>query len=322
MSSSLLLLAGLCAASLVLGGVSRARADEPEQAPHAAAERWLPGIAVNSTGFFQERSGSVDSFDVDDMGNRTPLRGKFGGDSNAVFWSMGLDAELMSPATTVIPGAPRLFVHGGAVLSFDNEDPVANDDDPGKPEVKSLPPSGIKPLSGVTGTGSATRIETRPLIWSAGLGVAFETRLGELPLRIKPSVEWQFQRDRIRASLGHAEVEGITPDRCTPCRLLFIDSTTTEDYHSIGPGLELEIDAARLSEDLVLTVFTTTQALAVIGSREARFSKSAVWMTDGVPSTVRVPPTSTVQSDYKRDRWNFRAGVGIRVRWYPEPDPL
>lgn len=297
----------LAVALFALGGIPGARADADETQVESDAQRWLPGLAVTSSGFFQERSGSVTSVE----------RGTSLGDSNAVLWSMGLDAELMAPAVRVIPGSPRIFTHVGALLSFDKEDPVANEDDPGRPEVKVLQPSGIRPFSGVTGTGSATRIETRPLMLSAGLGVAFQTQLGGLVLRLKPSVEWQFQRDRIRAALGHAEVEGPMPDFCTPCRLLFIDGTATEDYHSIGPGLELEVDAARLGENLVLSVFTTTHALAVIGSRETEFAKTQEWTTDGAPSVGRAP--STVVSTYRRDRWQFRAGIGLRVRWFPEP---
>ena len=68
---------------------------------------------------------------------------------------------------------------------------------------------------------------------------------------------------------------------------------------------------------MVLTFYTAVHALAVIGSRSGSLSATGTWTTDGGPSN-RVPPTSTVDSRYVRDRWSFRWGVGVRLRWFPE----
>jgi hypothetical protein len=265
---------------------------------------WIPGLGITSTGFVHERRASVESVE----------RGRFLGDSRAVFWSMGLDADLLSPTLDFLPLTPRAFVHGGANMSFDREDPVANDDDPGKPRVTQV---GTRtPVSGVRNLGSATKVETRPLSWTAGAGVAFEFQLEDLRFRIKPSVEWLWQKDRLRTQLSDAESVAGNPTECDPCRLLRIDTTTSEEFHSIGPGLEIEVDGARLSEDVVMTLFGAVHALTVVG-RGGKSTQQATgsWTTDGMPSGV---PDSTVTSEYERDRWSYRFGVGVRFRWFPE----
>ena len=292
---------------LLLGPFAAVGAAEDPFAPDASAEqqreRWIPGLGLASTGFVNERRGRVDS--VED--------GLKIGDSRAVFWSLALDADLLSPVFFDLPLAPRLFVHGGPTFILDNEDPVANIDDPGPPRVVTV--GTRRPVSGVTNQGSATRAETRGLGWSAGAGVAFELEVMDLRFRVKPSIEWQWQKDRVRAQLTEAVSNGVNVNECIPsCRLLQIDETTNEEYHSLGPGIEIEFDGARLSDHLVLNVFASTHALAILGDRRTRIESTGSWTTDGAPAGV---PDSTVTSTYIRDRWNYRFGVGLRLRWLP-----
>jgi len=278
-----------------------------ESTDRAADSRWIPGLAIKSRGHFQEREGTVETLE----------RGLVESTSTAASWSIGLDLELASPVVANLPGRPRLFVHGGPLLTIDSEDPVANEADPGRPVIQEIPPQGTRPLAGVTGRGSATRAEARPLAWSAGAGIAFETVLNDLTIRLKPSLEWHYQRDRIRVSFTDAEVVGAGTE-CLPCRLIFIDSTSIQDYHSVGPGLELEFDVSRLSEQFTLTFFTSFSALALVSGRNALESTTRGWTIDGQPDLARIPPQSTVTSRYRREVWHYQAGLGVRVRWFPE----
>ncbi len=268
-----------------------------------SASRWMPGIGITGMGLVNDRSGSVESDE----------RGLFRGDSRAVYWSMGIDADVLSPALEFLPLAPRLYVHGGPHMNFDNEDPLVNDDNPGVPRVVRI---GFRmPVVSVNNLGSATKVEARALGWSAGAGFAFDAAIGDLHFRIKPGIEWLWQKDRLRTQLSAAASVGGDPLECAPCRLLHIDTTTTEEFHSLGPSLEVEFDGARVSENVMLTVFTSIQALALLGSRTSDLSGTGTWTTNGVDSGI---PDSTVTSKYKRDRWSYRFGVGIRFRWFPE----
>ena len=278
-----------------------------EEDERSSADRWIPGVGIRSEGIVNPRQGSVESLE----------RGRVEGDSQTLFWAMGLDLHLQSPELEMVPFAPRFFVRGGAHLGFDNEDPLANEGNPGVPAVVAVGQGGTLAADAVENLGSATRVETRPLLWSAGAGLAFDVEVMDLRFRVKPSVEWMWQKDRLRAVMSDAETDSTgTPPLCDPCRLISIDKTTSEAYHSIGPGLELEFVAGRIHEKVVMTVFTGFQAMAIIGSRESTFRATGAWSnSDGSPVDR---PDSTVTSEYERDRWNYRFGVGVRFHWEPE----
>jgi hypothetical protein len=96
---------------------------------------------------------------------------------------------------------------------------------------------------------------------------------------------------------------------------VFVDITQTLGFHSLGPGLEIEVDAARLG-DLMLSVYTFGRAYKLLGSRRLEFENVAVWEVEGGGSTMRAP--TTVTSVYERDPWHYALGVGVRFLWRPE----
>jgi hypothetical protein len=137
-------------------------------------------------------------------------------------------------------------------------------------------------------------------------------------LRIKPSIEWLWQEDRVRARFGDAESEGPNPLLCDPvCRTIFVDDSTTQGFHSLGPGLELEVDAAR-ARDLLLTLYMSGRVYYVLGDREVDLRSTGTWLReDGLPTT-RPDPTSTVESHYEREPWHYQFAIGLRFLWLPE----
>lgn len=295
----LVLTAFLSGSTLVLPTPSEAWEDDPN------TDRWLPSIGIRSEGIVNGREGDVDSVE----------RGFEDGDVRALYWSMGLDMDVLSPTVDIVPLAPRFFVRAGVHMTFDNEDPLANEGNPGTPRIVTIGAS--RPIGAVKNLGSATRVESRPLAWSAGAGMAFDVEVFDLRFRVKPSIEWMWQKDRLRTALSHAETDSTaTVPQCDPCRLLAIDTTTTEEYHSIGPGIELEFTAARLYDDVVMTVFTGFNALALLGNRQTTFRGTGSWINDD--GTDPGVPDSTVTSRYDRDTWSYRFGVGVRFRWEPE----
>ena len=269
--------------------------------------RWIPAISLLTAGNFEGRKGTLESQE----------RGRFDDDSAFALWSVAFSTELSTPAWSALPGRPRMFMHADVVAVFDPEAPVVNDGDPGPLRIVTQRPDGggLAPLNGVQGRGSTLRAQANPLALSAGAGVAFRTEIWERSLHIKPSIEWFWQQEQIFGTLGEAESEGANPEFCGPCRTLFTSDSRKNDFHSLGPGLELELDAARIS-DFVMTVFVSGRAYHILGGRKVAFESTGTWMVDGAPSTVRAD--STLTANYEREPWHFQAGIGVRVRWLPE----
>jgi len=280
--------------------------DEAQPSRVEASERWVPGLSIFGMGMIQGRSGSIDSVE----------RGEHSDSTRGVFATLGLSAELSTPVLSFAPSRPRVFVHVDASLSFDAEEPITNEGDPGPVEVQSVSGSGVvKPLAGVQGLGSATRVKTLSPTVSAGLGLAFELPLWDRTLRIKPSVEWQWQQDELRQLYGDVASNGSNEFLCSPsCRTLFSEATRTEGFHSLGPGLEIEVESVRIG-DTVLTVFAAGRAYRVLGSGGFDLQTSAVWDNDtATPASGPV----TVTSLYERDPWHYSIGLGLRFLWRPE----
>ena len=80
-------------------------------------------------------------------------------------------------------------------------------------------------------------------------------------------------------------------------------------YHSLGPGLELELDAGRAGP-LMASVYTSGQAYHVLGDRE--FNVLGVGEFDVGGGSVEQLST------YELDPWQYRFAVGLRFRWMPE----
>lgn len=296
---------GVCLALVAAPALAQDREDDETR--QRTDSGWIPAFSLLTAGNFEGRDGTIESQE----------RGRFRDDSVFALWSLSFSTELSTPAWSDLAGRPRMFVHADVVTLFDPEAPVVNDADPGPLRVLSQLPGGggLAPLAGVQGRGSSLRAQADTLALSAGAGITFHADLWERSLRIKPSIEWFWQQEQIIATLAEAESEGANPDFCGPCRTLFIRDSRRNNFHSLGPGLELELDAARIS-DFVLTVFASGRAYHILGDRKVAFESTGTWMVEGSPSEVR--PDSTFTSSYKREPWHFQAGIGVRLRWLPE----
>jgi hypothetical protein len=265
--------------------------------------RWVPGFSAFSGVLIQDRQAAIESVE----------RGLVEGDSNAVFGFVGFSAELATPALGPVPGRPRLFVHGDASILFDSQESVANQGSPG-PLLEMGPPSNPNqppPVAAVTGQGSAVKVQTQPLGLSAGAGVAFSLEAWERAFRIKPSIEWQWQEDEVTGQLGVAEsiADPGNPQAQCPCRKVLVEASTTQGFHSLGAGLEIEMDAARAGP-VMLSLYTSGQAYHVLGDRTVELTGTGTF-DDGDRDVSFV-------AGYERDPWHCRIGVGLRLRWLPE----
>ena len=87
-------------------------------------------------------------------------------------------------------------------------------------------------------------------------------------------------------------------------RCIQLSGEKTHVFHSIGPGLEVEVDAGRTG-DLVLALYGGAQAYAILGSNRVEFSDTNEY-------------GETAEWSYLANRWFFRGSVGLRFRWVPE----
>lgn len=274
----------------------------PLAANSEESERWVPGVALIE-GVFTEKWDVQGSSDV---------RDPFSGSSAVVSPMVGVSAELMTPSLSSHAGNPRPFVHGDVETIFDSEWNPAKEGSPGRvafpiidnnndgiPDVESS-------VQSATGTGSVAQHQTELLRFSAGLGVAFVFDLLGRSVRIRPSVEYQWQRTEIRMLVSDAE--SLDGGVLCPCRILELSSREMHTFHGLGPGLELELDAGRVGP-FSISIFSGVQSYRVLGTRKVRVIASDTY-DDGKPASA--------EARFAKDPWSFNGRVGLRFRWLPE----
>jgi hypothetical protein len=94
-----------------------------------------------------------------------------------------------------------------------------------------------------------------------------------------------------------------------PCRSASGRASKTQSWHSLGAGLELELDTARAGP-FMMTLYASGQAYAVLGDRKLEIRESFPW--DDASGAL------DFESDYEAEPWRYRLGVGLRFRWLPE----
>jgi len=265
--------------------------------------RWLPSIAANA---------GVRVIQVDEA-SVSSIRGEFVGDDDRLFGYLGGNFQIETPVLTERGGGPRLFARIGAATNFDTEDRVVNEGAPGEIIIRVIDNNGdgipdARPLvAGIEGRGSATGVKTESPTVTAGFGVDFELAALDRTIHIKPSIEWIWEEERIKTVLGYAESRAGDPSDC-PCRTLRARGINTESFYGLGPGIEIEVEAGRLGP-LRLGVYAQSQAYYLFDRKKD--IEATGDFSDGSGSL-------TVQSKYTRERWDYRAGFGLRFHWLPE----
>ena len=202
----------------------------------------------------------------------------------------------MTPGIRAVPGRPRFFVRGDAAADLGFIRSVVKTGNPGEFEFPDAPPP--IPAQSILGQGAEVEAEVRPLLLSAGAGVAFTVDVGERRLRIKPSVEYHW--DEVEVSGLVTNVSGPDDD----LRFVRLQGGGERSYHAIGPGLEVEMDVARWG-DFGMSLFLTARGFKFLGDRDIEFSD-----TDEMTG-------ESASWRYERASWGFQGGVGFRFRWAP-----
>lgn len=261
------------------------------------AERWLPAVGVYSALNLHKVEGFAES----------PQRGSANEEHLKVFAAMEGQFELASPALFSGFGHPRVFLRGGVGRQWDALHLTA-EGKPGKPVVGLLESGGQPPVAGVAGQGTGVRTEFAPYFYTASAGLVFTIPLAERDLRLKPSIEYRRGGTQIEGLVSHP-VSIADDDNC-PCLLGLLSRKVQLDHDMLGGGLELEVDTQRAGP-LMISLFASTQAYRVLTGRKLKVAASG-FLEDGVtPLDLRARTFL--------DEWSFRVGVGLRLRWLPEP---
>jgi len=265
--------------------------------------RWLPGGSIFTSGHVEDRAARMSSDASIDKSDQ----------SHGLPWSVGVTADLATPVLFDLPGRPRAFVRADVGYTADVQDPVVTNGDPGAPPFE--PDVTFPSVEGIENVGSVVHAEAKPLLLSGGVGGVFHFEAFDRGFRLRPSLEWMYRRDTMRTVMGGGETESTTGNLCTPCRTVFIKSQTEKGFHGLGPGVELEADVGRM-RDLQIGFYGFLRAYYMVGDRKANLASRGQWQrSDGQP-TSRVD--TIFRTQYEREPWDYRFGVGIRVLWSPE----
>jgi hypothetical protein len=279
----------------------------PDAGPRDEVTRWVPALAIVTGALIQHGDGSSETTEFENLsGAIEPVRPSVVGENDLVPPFVGGSLELMTPGLTSWPARPRLFLHGDAAAAFSASYSVAREGAPGELIV----PPNVRNEQLVQGQGSDARVEVKPLVVSAGLGVAFTVDAWERRLRIKPSFEYLRETIELTGVVDRAANTFDGQNRSVT--LIRMSGSAEETYHGIGPGLELEMDTVRTGP-LMLTLFLSGQAYRFLGHRP-------IVATDSFEIDDQELGQQTVNArwTFDKDAWGGRVALGLRFRWLPE----
>ena len=303
--------ARVVSACLVFVGISLL--PDPVRASDASEPDWIPSLAVGyEAGRFETNSRYGHS--LGPSASEVPSQGTDDGRFNSSI--LGLEAELLGPVWVDWIGAPRLFVRGAVkfIPSGGDEETVLDIGDVG-PLIGEEPRGSLAPpivISNIQGQGIRTVAQIEAPMWSASFGVAFTTPLpgtDDTLLRIRPSIEYDYQELEIEQSFAAAADLGVgppapqclndlRPPELIPFSCHSSSASSRQTEHRLGPGLELE---------LVFSQNNPVQVSAFVG---ARFLFLVSDDTFGLADSQGLA-TSSIE----RDGFGIRGRGGFRVSW-------
>jgi len=281
-------------------------------------EQWVPAVSIDTGVLLRSVDGKTATSDL--MGPPLPddpiinepftVRPPSDGSQLTPGAIVGSSLELMTPTLAASFGRPRLFVQAGLAAQFRQEHDVSKEGSPGRmglppDDPDAFPPAIRFPEDTITGQGSSATVTAEQLVATAAVGVAFTIDWDDRRIRIKPAFQYLWQEYEFEGLTNRAvQLDPTQNFELDDFRLISLSASTTEGYHSIGAGLEIELDTARAGP-FMLSIYMSGKVLSVLGSTKAslsdtnQFSESATW-------------------DFDIDRWSGGMGAGIRFRWLGE----
>jgi hypothetical protein len=282
-------------------------AADPPSSTRDDFDRWIPSVAVSMGFSTQLVKGSVDSsqqvaafgqiFDV-------PIGERQFNDNQKNLNDMliGGIVELQTPQLFRRKWSPRLFIGGEISHVSSQKRQIARDGDPSN--LDNEPLGTTFPDEAILGQGQATTADSDNVLYGASIGVLFPFEVRDWRISIKPQARYIHKKIDFAGVVLDAEREGFPGDDPTLKVELFGDDSI--DVDAVGPGLEIEIDAARVGS-LAASIFISGGAYKVLSDRKTAFSTSGRDNLD----------TGNYRGDWaaKIDPWIYRASAGFRVKW-------
>ncbi|MEM9175532.1 MAG: hypothetical protein AAGC67_09885 [Myxococcota bacterium] len=317
-SSTLVALVTIVASAVVAGIASPAHAEsdvDPER-------RWAPAVAFQVDVLGNTGKAFTDGTDI--VGPRAANAGPrfFDVPGTVVLESarsrqqlttalIGGDFELMTPRLASSLNAPRLFVNVNVAAATGPEVGLARDGNPGNLAI----PPGITDSSSafvgeeaISGRGVKTTVQFQGPQVHAGFGAAFLVEASGHRFRVKPSFVYSRlpvdvygvlkRAVRLNNNVGAARTYDNT------YRSIELSAKQREVYHAAGAALEIEYETGDRIGPVAWSVFLKGQGSMIFGDLETN-------LTERNPDF----PDEQVFFTYKHDRWFYRIGTGIRIRF-------
>jgi len=307
-----------------------------EETPRDERTRWVPSFGILSAAVVQRVQGSVGTGDIYcpqpyEDGICVSTGGIPGGPPSSPIQpntterprtftpSLAATFQLMSPSFIDQLGAPRAFAHVDLSYTFGFERNIAITGAPGPIVYPPCFPNAVPPETFfcnpeavyIQGQGAAAVFQADSFQFSGGVGLAFSLEVGDRTVRIMPSVEYTREGLELSGEVTRVIMSKLpVANRGEPgypdaqYRNILLSAQKQKVYHSLGPGLEVEVDTRRAGP-LMLSVFASARAYAIVGDLEVQFEdtnqygEQAVW-------------------NFLPNRWLFSGNVGLRFRWVPE----
>jgi hypothetical protein len=262
-------------------------------------DQWTPSIGLTLGFTTQRQNGTVSS---EQLGVSGPFRPS---DADKKFLNslhVGGTFELKTPRVAPFRWSPRLFIEGEVHNVSSQRRSIAKEGDAFTPLDE---PSGSVPEDAILGQGSTTTADADNIQYGASLGFSFPLEVADWQISIKPSARYIKQKFYYNGIISDAARNGVLPGPA-PSNVVALFGDDSLDVHAVGPGLEIEIEAARV-KSLGASVFISGGAYRVLSGRNVSFS------TTGRDSEDLNDYRGNWAADI--NPWIYRANVGMRIKW-------
>lgn len=312
---------------VVLCGLASTAAHAAPPRFESDTHRFVPALSffTDIVGYGGEASTSADPFDFRPFFIGIQPQEPTQGTDTILNPYLGLSFELSTPGLEDLPGDPRFFVHGDVAWTWPVERDVAKLGSPRSDEFEPL--TGPTVDGGIDGQGAALSSQLAPWQFSAGAGLAFTFEVSERRFRVKPSVEYLHESVDLSGRLKEAAdiIATVDPNELglphdpTVYRLYDqLDFSSTEVFHALGGGLEVESDMGR-SGPLVMSLYFATKIYSVLNDSRVEIRRSQP-LINGTRTEITGANGGTAGARYvyEHDDLVYRAGIGVRFRYSPD----
>ena len=280
--------------------------------------RWIPAIGISSGLFVQRYQAVINTSDIAYRDVPIQPGAPIVGRERTLTPFIAVNLELTTPSLIDSLAAPSLFAHVDFAYTFGFDQSVALAGAPGPLEP---PPIEFPEEIFWKGQGAYADYKASDFQFSGGVGLVFHFDIFDRRVRLKPSLEYMRNTAKFKGSVSRVlSIESAPPEPSCPStpgsskfyRCIELSGEKTHVFHSLGPGLEVEVDAGRTGP-LVLALYGGAQAYAILGhnaGQRVEFSDSKQY--------EETPEWETAEWSYLANRWFFRGSVGLRFRWVPE----